>query len=148
MKQVSRMFQLLVPIVAYLFLAAAHAHGDTLYFSCEGGPGNGLIMTLDTTTGNLGTFASGFVNPYGLAFDSSTNLYVVDSYMGGSVLKVGPSGNWSVYKSFGSLSQPECVVVDGSGNLYVYRLAAGVRRLRIGSKDRSKQERVGRRDKY
>ena len=42
-------------------------------------------------------FASGLVRPEGLAFDSSGNLYVVESP--GDIIKYDPTGNHSVFAS-------------------------------------------------
>jgi len=57
--------------------------------------GGGHIMKFDPS-GNGSLFASGFSFPNGLAFDSSANLFVVDSGVG-DIIKFDAGGNRSVF---------------------------------------------------
>ena len=67
-------------------------------------------------------FASGFVQPCGITFDSADNLYVAD---GGnsSIVKITPSGSSSVFASTG-LSIPQGIAFGPDGNLYVADLGS------------------------
>ncbi len=55
-------------------------------------------------------------NPYGLAFDSSGNLYVANGSLN-NIAKVTPAGVVSTFAS--GFSQPQQIAFDASGNLYV-----------------------------
>lgn len=66
--------------------------------------------------GNATTFASGFSNSYGLAFDSSGNLYVANQGSGtNSIKKVTPGG---VVTTFANVPSAQGLAFDSSGNLY------------------------------
>ncbi|WP_395750680.1 hypothetical protein [Prosthecobacter sp.] len=96
----------------------------------------GVVTTLAGTAGNSGsTDATGsaarFKTPYGVAADSSGNVYVADSgnhtirkvTPAGAVSTVagtaGSIGNINATGSAARFNFPQGVAVDGSGNLYV-----------------------------
>jgi sugar lactone lactonase YvrE len=104
--------------------AAVDAQGS-LYFTNDN---LGIITKI--TAGVVGTFASGFQHPSGLAFDARGNLYVSDS---GAVSKVTPGGAVSSYYTptgtfVGSTGTPQAagpITLDGAGNLYFCTHNAG-----------------------
>ena len=69
-----------------------------------------------TPAGVVSTFASGFVEPFGLAFDAAGNLYVANSD-DDTVSEVTPAGVVSTFVS--GLSGPVGLAFDAAGNLYV-----------------------------
>jgi sugar lactone lactonase YvrE len=69
-------------------------------------------VTKITPGGAESTFASGLGTPYGMAFDSSGNLYV----NAGSVIKITPGGVESTFAS--GFTSPGGLSFDPSGNLY------------------------------
>jgi sugar lactone lactonase YvrE len=69
-----------------------------------------------TLGGSLGSFAGGFSQPVGLAFDSQGNLYVSDVTLH-QVFKLPPGGTPALFAS-GS-SNLRGIAVDGSDNVYV-----------------------------
>jgi DNA-binding beta-propeller fold protein YncE len=54
--------------------------------------------------------------PTGIAFDNAGNLYVAN-YAGGTIEKVMPGGNGSVFANSG-LNTPFGLAFDSAGNLY------------------------------
>jgi sugar lactone lactonase YvrE len=68
-----------------------------------------------TVTPTVTTFASGFAQPWGLAADSSGNLYVAN-YQNGTISKVTPTG---VVSGFAAINFAEGMAFDPAGNLYV-----------------------------
>lgn len=66
--------------------------------------------------GAVSTFATGFSQADGLAFDSTGNLFVADLFVG-SILKITPQGVVTTFAS--GLNNPFDLVFDLSGNLYV-----------------------------
>ena len=72
----------------------------------------------------VSTFSTGYSNPYGLAFDSSGNLYTSNAGGGTTVRKVGPAGGASSSFATG-LSQPEALAFDSFGVLYTANYTAG-----------------------
>ena len=111
-------FALLLAIVAS-FLSAAAAHADILYVADAGTNTVATVGPGGSTTGGT-TFATGFSNATGLAFDSSGNLYVTNNVggSGGSVAKVPPGGGSSSPFASG-FANPSGLAFDSSGNLYV-----------------------------
>ena len=119
-KQVSRM----VCSIILLALAAPLPAADMLYVSLN----DFTIGTYDTSSGvgstiaaSLKTFASTHSDaPYGLAFDSSGNLYAAE-YYGSNISKFNMSGedvsSYSYNNSY--LNNPTGLAFDSSGNLYV-----------------------------
>ena len=80
-------------------------------------------MTIEKfdSSGNGTTFASG-VPSYGLAFDSSGNLYVSGCSVG-TIMKFDSSGNKSIFAS--GLDYPYGLACDSSGNLYASEYYSG-----------------------
>src|SRR5262249_18437672 len=76
-------------------------------------------------SGNGSVFASGLLGlgigkmtPFGLAFDSSGNLYTVDQ-LHGRILRFDPQGHVSMFATNSSLFGAEGMAIDGDGNIYV-----------------------------
>ena len=90
----------------------ADARADFLYV----GRNDGAIQRIDTLTRAETTFASGFNDPTGLAFDLTGNLYVATNQ--GAIDRVTPGGVVSVFANTGR-NQPQGLAFDSSGNLYV-----------------------------
>ena len=80
--------------------------------------GNNTVSKV-TPGGVVSTFATGFSEPWGLAFDSSGNLYVAN-HASTTVSKVTPGGAVSTFAS--GFSDPTALAFDSSGNLYVANL--------------------------
>ncbi len=85
--------------------------GGDLYVSDLG---TGTVIKV-TPEGQKSTFASGFQNPVGLAFDATGNLYVANS-VDNSVIMVTPKGTMTTFAS--GFNTPFGLAFDG-GNLYV-----------------------------
>jgi sugar lactone lactonase YvrE len=104
-------------LVCTLIVAAPALRAGTLYVSTAG---NGQILSF-TSAGVGSTFASGLNQPEGLAFDSSGNLFEVDSHYPafgtGTVNKFTPGGVRSTFAS--GLSSPVGLAFDSGGNLFV-----------------------------
>ena len=82
-------------------------------------------MSEVTSAGKVSTFASGFHDPTGLAFDSAGNLYVANAFnfsYGASVSLVTPTANVSTFASGLGLVSPQGLAFDAAGNLYVANL--------------------------
>ena len=73
-------------------------------------------MSEVTPAGVVSTFASGFDDPVGLAFDAAGNLYVANAG-NGTVSKVTPAGVVSTFAS--GFNDPVGLAFDAAGNLYV-----------------------------
>jgi hypothetical protein len=71
-----------------------------------------------TPSGTVSTFASGFFQITGGAFDSNGNLYVI-SQPGGTVQKITPSGTVSLFASIVSSGGTSRGAFDSDNNLYV-----------------------------
>jgi sugar lactone lactonase YvrE len=82
-------------------------------FLTAGNTGQILSITPD---GTQSIFASGLVNPRGLAFDAGGNLYVAEGGSG-SIYKYTTSGTRSTYAT--GLSGANGIAFDSSGNLFV-----------------------------
>ena len=85
---------------------------------------NGNIYEFNATSGSRSTFASGLLKPQALAFDSSDNLYVVESNYGGvgSVYEYTGGSRSAVVSG---LDDPCGLTFDSSGNLYVTNYLSG-----------------------
>ena len=78
-------------------------------------------MSEVTPAGVVSTFASGFDDPVGLAFDSAGNLYVANAG-NDTVSKVTPAGVVSTFAS--GFDGPDGLAFDSAGNLYVANLGS------------------------
>jgi hypothetical protein len=88
------------------------------------------IETYSTDLAYLGSFATGLNEPYGLAFDTSGNLYVANSGTNGAlvntIVKFTPAGLRSTFASAtNGLSRPTGLAFDSAGNLFVANLGNG-----------------------
>jgi len=74
-----------------------------------------------TPGGVVSTFASGFSEPTGLAFDGSGNLYVAvfDPADFEAIFKITPAGVVSAFPTSTAVLNSGGMAFDGSGNLYV-----------------------------
>ncbi len=77
---------------------------------------NFSIEKFDTT--GTGTYFVGADYPNYLAFDSSGNLYVSSGH-DGTITKVDPSADSSLFANTGFASEPQGLSFDQNGNLYV-----------------------------
>ena len=103
-----------------LALAAPLPAVDMLYVTLN----NNTIVSYDTSSGNAATIAASVVtfastnlnSPFGLAFDSSGNLYAAN-LSNSTISKFDSSG---VYQSniTSNLNSPYGLAIDSSGNLY------------------------------
>ena len=105
--------RMILTVGAGLLAGSVLSRADIIYIS---NVGDGSIVKFDTATGaNLGTFASGVDAPYGIALDSSGNLYAAN-YDISTIQKVSPAGAGSVFAS--TAGYPLCLGFDSAGNLY------------------------------
>ena len=103
-----------------LLAAPAVVRAQTFYVSSQPhGGGIGYIDKVDST-GAVSLFATlpGGSNPYGLAFDTSGNLYVADSNLD-QISIITPGGTVSTFAFMPASSGATGLAFDGSGNLYV-----------------------------
>lgn len=108
-----------------LFAVACSVEAQTLYVSCwNSGLGSGTIATV-APGGSVGTFATGLNDPMGLAFDSSGNLYEVETGSGNNGGYINEftaaqvssgSGTPTVFAS--GFTTPYGLTFNSSGNLY------------------------------
>jgi hypothetical protein len=89
----------------------ARAAAGDLY---EADFGSGSVFKF-TPAGIKSTFASGMVNPSGVAFDSHGNLFVAD-YGTGQILKFALNGTRSTFKS--GLNKPFGLAIDAADNVF------------------------------
>ncbi len=97
------------PLVAY---ATA-----TVKVIADNGKGVASFSTTDVSNGFVGgTYTAGFNNPYGVAIDSSGNVWVANT--GGTTITEIPAtgGNGVTYTSG---SNPQGIAIDSSGNIWV-----------------------------
>jgi sugar lactone lactonase YvrE len=93
---------------------ASTARAGTLYVG-NSDPAVNTVVEITPPSGTPTTFAS-TSTPYGLAFDTSGNLYVANDAPG-TVSKVTPGGTVTQFAS--GFSEPTGIAFDSSGNLYV-----------------------------
>jgi sugar lactone lactonase YvrE len=119
MKKNFSRFLLATALLATPFLAlnATAAVGD-IYET------NGTaVLNFHTFGGTPGTFAIGFSNPKGLAFDGNGHLYVADAGKNQIVVFTVPDGAGSLFLS--DLNAPTGVALDRAGFLYVSEAGTG-----------------------
>ena len=93
-------------------VASRHASLTVRLRSCCSSPGCGRRNSSSSI------FAAGFNGPWGVAFDTSGNLYVANSgSVSSTVSKVTPAGVVSTFAS--GFNHPMGLAFDTSGNLYV-----------------------------
>ena len=78
--------------------------------------GTGTVIKI-TPGGGQSTYATGLNGAYGLAFDSSGNLYVANEGIG-TVTEIPPGGGTGSTFATG-LVNPTGLAFDSSGNLYI-----------------------------
>jgi sugar lactone lactonase YvrE len=100
-----------------LLLSQSHVNGSDLFVA---GYGSGVVQQFNSLTSSSTTFASGLVNPIGLAFDSAGNFYVGD-YGASTIYRYGPNNIRTTFATAG-LQNPMGLAVDGSGNVYAANL--------------------------
>lgn len=97
--------------VGAVLLLSTAAQAQDLFVADEGG------NIYEFTPGGVrSTFASGFNNPFGLAFDRAGNLFVANLY-GNSISEITPGGATSIFAS--GLNNPTDLAFDSAGNLFV-----------------------------
>jgi len=77
---------------------------------------DGTVKRVSPNGGTMSTFVSNQLNPSGLCFDKSGNLYIAD-FGDNTVRIVSPSGTDSVFAR--GFSGPVGLTIDKMGNLYV-----------------------------
>lgn len=84
--------------------------------SSNGNPGHEILKI--TPEGVVTIFATGFLNPAGMAFDKKGNLWVCDEP--GAFEKLNPDGTINAkYDFFPQLVNPNAIAFDRKGNLYL-----------------------------
>jgi sugar lactone lactonase YvrE len=115
----------LLALAAVTVLSLATVMSAQTLFVSGGVSGDGAIFEI-TPGGTVNAFASG-LEPYGLTFDGSGNLYVSNysnSPGGGSILEITPGGIMASIVS-GLNGRPIGLAFDSSGNLYFANQMAG-----------------------
>ncbi len=115
-----------------VFAPAARAQTVFMYVSQR----NAATVNQITDTGVVSVFSSSnLFNIEGLAFDSSGNLYVGNSFntSSDSVTKIAPNGVGTIFASFGTQVSPGRIAFDSGGNLYVAsQVSVGIRKITPG----------------
>jgi DNA-binding beta-propeller fold protein YncE len=116
-----------------VILVCASASAQNLFVSgsvppknCRGGCG---VIYKFTWDGGQSIFASGFTDPWDVAFDRAGNLFVVDYdhdelFGEAAVYKITPNGVRTIFAS--GLSYPSYLAVDSSGNVFVADYGDGI----------------------
>ena len=78
---------------------------------------NGEVHKVAPGGSPVTVFASGFNQPFGLAFGPSGDLFVSDRGAPGNIWRVAANGSSKVFVS--GLTDPTYMHFDGSGNLFV-----------------------------
>ena len=97
------------------YAALAFLPSDSFYYS-EAAPGAIPYLSLISPDGEVNHVTGGLDFPSGLAFDTTGQLYSVES-MPGTVMKVSSSGTITPWVS--GLTRPQPLAADSLGNLYV-----------------------------
>jgi len=101
--------------IAAFFTAILTAQAQTIYVANQ----NSVLAF--APDGTASTFATGFDNPIGLAFDNNGSLFV-SNFANDSISKVAPDGTVSTFAT--GVSTPAGLAFDSSGNLFVANSAA------------------------
>ena len=90
-----------------------------------GGAGANTIEKFTSAGVDLGTFATSLNIPFGLALDSSGNVFVSNAG-NDTIIKLSPSGTPTTFATASTgLSRPEGLAFDSAGNLYVANAGNG-----------------------
>jgi hypothetical protein len=89
-----------------------------------------VVLKFSNNYAYQGVYATNLNVPWGLAFDSSTNLFIANSGTKGlyqnSIVKISPGGSRTTFATSSSgLNQPCGIAFDSSGNLFVANSGAG-----------------------
>jgi streptogramin lyase len=107
-------------LIGLLALAVQYAGAQIAKGTVMVSTGSGLVTEFDQDGNNLGQIdtTTGSVNTAGSAFDSAGNFFVTD-FQAQQVTKFDPTG--ALIGSFGSgyNADPESVIFDAAGNVYV-----------------------------
>ena len=95
--------------------------GTTIYAANWGGN----LINRVSSGGNIGTFATNLVDPYGLAFDSQTNLFVA-CYQINRVKKISPA---MVITDFATVFGAYGLAIDAADNVYVSGLSGRLSKI-------------------
>jgi hypothetical protein len=96
------------------------AVGDTGAHCFVAESGTGIIYDY-ATNGTRTVYVTNMGSPFGLAFDSTSNLFVADH--NGYIYKIGPDKSKSIFAS--PYNSPTGMAVDSSNNLYVGEFGNG-----------------------
>ncbi len=86
---------------------------------------NGRLLRMSRDGGRLQTIASGFVRPTGAAVEPGGTIVVADEF-GNAVYRLNKSGGRTL---LAHIYQPDDVVVDASGSIYVNSLGGDIVRI-------------------
>ena len=105
------------------FLSVTVCAGAVLLIATNGQAQNLFVATSSsvieiTPGGAQTTFASGFVNPWGLAFNSAGDLFVANVGTE-SIIKITPSGAQSTFASGLGLNESSGLAFNSAGDLFV-----------------------------
>jgi sugar lactone lactonase YvrE len=107
---------------ALLSFGVDEATADMLFASQAIPFGDQRVQQYDTLTGASKTYADGFAYVQGIAFDSTSNLYVTEATVN-LITKITPDGMRTTFADAGDgLNIPTYMAFDRSGNLYVSNL--------------------------
>ena len=89
-----------------------------------------VVLKFSNYYAYLGVYVTNLNLPWGLAFDSNTNLFIANSGTNGlyrnSIVKISQSGTRTTFAtSFSGLNQPCGIAFDSAGNLFVANSGAG-----------------------
>ena len=104
---------------------ANNTNASPVAFLYPPSPYDNTIQRFTSNFTPLGAFATDLNNPWGLAFDSSGDLYVSSS--GDDIIyKFTPGGDGSIFADASAgLSSPQGLAFDSGGNLYVANSGSG-----------------------
>ena len=111
LKKLIKALQIVALSLAALGIPAS-VRADTIYVARSGGE----VLKFNSSGAGSQFISENIDVPYGLAFDSSGNLYVANNFAS-TILKYNSSGVGTVFAS--GLNNPRGLAFDSSGNLYV-----------------------------